>query len=139
MSASFLAFSSNHSVQLAGYCLFSMSPLCFICYLSTISSNTAGHTKKVIFSATTLVGYCVGNLIGPQTFIASESPTYKTAKTTIVACYGVSLILIAATYYINRRANRIRDEKNEKLPDDFVNSEFADLTDFQNPEFRYAL
>ncbi|ANB12554.1 allantoate permease [Sugiyamaella lignohabitans] len=134
-----LAFPKSHKAQLVGYFLFGLSPICFICYLSCISSNTAGHTKKVIFSATTLIGYCVGNLIGPQTFIATQAPTYTSAKIAIVVCYSLSLVIIGLTYYLNSRANKIRDEKNERLPADFVNAEFADLTDFQNPEFRYAL
>lgn len=25
------------------------------------------------------IGYCVGNIIGPQTFIASEAPVYHSA------------------------------------------------------------
>ena len=47
-------------------------PLC----LSLIASNTAGYTKKTTVSAIFFVGYCTGNIVGPQTFYASEAPSY---------------------------------------------------------------
>lgn len=31
-----------------------------------ISSNIAGYTKKQLTGAAVFVGYCVGNIIGPQ-------------------------------------------------------------------------
>jgi hypothetical protein len=46
--------------------------------------------------------------------------------------------IILTTMGILTCKNR-RDRKNERLPAEFHNSEFADLTDYQNPEFRYAL
>ena len=38
-----------------------------------VSSNVAGYTKKQLTAAVLFTGYCVGNIIGPQTFIASEA------------------------------------------------------------------
>lgn len=46
--------------------------------LTMVSSNVAGYTKKQLTGAVLFTGYCVGNIIGPQTFISSEarkSPT----------------------------------------------------------------
>ena len=37
-----------------------------------VSSNVAGYTKKQLIGAVLFTGYCVGNIIGPQTFIDSE-------------------------------------------------------------------
>lgn len=139
VSGCLLAFPSSHKAQLAGYYLQGMAVIGWICFISCITSNSAGHTKKVVTSAICMIGYCVGNLIGPQTFVAKEAPHYRSAKITIVVCFAVCLCLTIAVYLINVRANRIRDEKNERLDPSFVNSEFADLTDFENPEFRYAL
>lgn len=134
-----LAFGVNNHMKYAGLCFFGMSPIPWLCMLSLVSSNTAGHTKKVVTSAMSLVAYCVGNLIGPQTFLVREAPGYQTAKIVIVACYAICLILMITMYVLNVWENKRRDRKNEKLPEEFVNSEFADLTDFQNPEFRYAM
>lgn len=139
VSGCLLAFPSNTNAQLAGYYLQGMAVIGWICFISCVSSNTAGHTKKVVTSAICMIGYCVGNLIGPQTFKSAEAPHYKSAKIAIVVCFVICLFLTVLLYCINVRANKIRDEKNEKLDSSFVNSEFADLTDFENPEFRYSL
>jgi ACS family allantoate permease-like MFS transporter len=134
-----LAYGHNTHTKYAGMCLFGLSPIPWLCLLSLVASNTAGHTKKVVTSALSLIAYCVGNLIGPQTFLVSQAPTYQTAKTLIVVCYCITLALLSCLYVLNVWENKRRDRKDEKLPPEFHNSEFADLTDFQNPEFRYAL
>jgi MFS family permease len=41
--------------------------------LTMVSSNVAGYTKKQLTCAVLFTGYCVGNIVGPQTFIASEA------------------------------------------------------------------
>jgi hypothetical protein len=45
--------------------------------LSLVTSNVAGFTKRSIVSSMLFVGYCVGNIVGPQFFLASEAPVYK--------------------------------------------------------------
>lgn len=45
--------------------------------LSLIASNTAGFTKKATVNAIFFIGYCAGNIGGPQLFIAKEAPTYQ--------------------------------------------------------------
>jgi MFS family permease len=47
--------------------------------LTIVSSNVAGYTKKQLTGAMLFTGYCVGNIIGPQTFKDSEKPGYKSA------------------------------------------------------------
>lgn len=44
--------------------------------LSLVSSNVAGFTKRSVVSALLFVAYCVGNIVGPQFFLASEDPAY---------------------------------------------------------------
>lgn len=41
--------------------------------LTMVSSNVAGYTKKQLTGAVLFTGYCVGNIIGPQTFIAKQA------------------------------------------------------------------
>lgn len=141
--ACMLAFAkqSPHA-RLAGYYLLFVYPLTTICNLSCFSSNVAGHTKKLTVNAIYLVGYCAGNLVGPQTFRASQAPEYVGGEIAIVVCYIASLILIALIYYSywreNKRRDRLQAEGLLQAPD-FENFEFADLTDKENPNFRYAL
>jgi ACS family allantoate permease-like MFS transporter len=127
----------NDKAQLAGYMMNNASPVSFVCMLSSIGSNTAGHTKKVLTNAVYLIGYCVGNLIGPLTFMEKEAPRYTSAKLSMAICSIIMTAIQCVMLYVNWAENRRRDKKNEKL--EMENSEFADLTDKQNPEFRYLL
>jgi len=43
--------------------------------LTMISSNIAGYTKKQVTAAVVFIGFCIGNTVGPQTFINSEART----------------------------------------------------------------
>ncbi|GMM27582.1 hypothetical protein DAMA08_002980 [Martiniozyma asiatica (nom. inval.)] len=138
-----LAFATQSpNARLAGYYLMTISPVTLICNLSCFTSNVAGHTKKVTTNAIFLIGYCVGNLIGPQTFIASQAPEYRGGQIAIVVCYIVSLILIGWLYYNywseNKRRDRLMAEGSLVVPQ-IENIEFADLTDKENTLFRYQL
>jgi hypothetical protein len=44
--------------------------------LSLAASNIAGFTKKSTVMAMIFLGYCAGNLSGPQFFISTEAPDY---------------------------------------------------------------
>jgi len=48
--------------------------------LTMVSSNVAGSTKKQLTSALLFTGYCVGNIIGPQTFVDSEKRKHIASK-----------------------------------------------------------
>jgi len=65
--------------RLVGLWLCFFQGLGFSMSLTMISSNVAGYTKKQLTGAILFTGYCVGNIIGPQTFIASEAPNYHSA------------------------------------------------------------
>lgn len=47
-------------------------PLC----MSLVSSNVAGFSKRSTVSAMVFVAYCLGNIVGPQFYNASEAPSY---------------------------------------------------------------
>ncbi|CDK27146.1 unnamed protein product [Kuraishia capsulata CBS 1993] len=138
-----LAFAKhNKEARLAGYFLLNLQPIGYFCLLSSFAANTAGHTKKVTVDAIYLIGYCVGNLIGPQTFIASQAPSYSGGKIAMVVGYSVSFVLMsfiyASYYFDNKRRDKAELERGGpvQLPE---NAEFADLTDLENPNFRYSL
>lgn len=44
--------------------------------LSIVTSNVAGFSKKSVVSSLLFIAYCVGNIAGPQFFLASEEPSY---------------------------------------------------------------
>nr|QFR37074.1 MFS transporter [Cyberlindnera americana] len=137
-----LAFADSKNVGLGGLFIMQVSDIGFICVVSIFQSNVAGHTKKMVGNAMFLVAYCAGNVIGPQTFKSSESPDYHTAKGTIVGCYCGAIVILIILFFAYHLENKKRDKAREALGEKYVkieNIEFADLTDKQNPEFRYAL
>ena len=119
-------------------------------------SNVAGATKKSVMAATIFVAYCVGNIVGPQ-LIKSQSKgrhypelwlgliiwyailCFQTGASEANRCSYCILIVTAVVLYMHlRRENKKRDavefstEKRDELA-------FKDLTDKENPYFRYVL
>ncbi|KIW91200.1 uncharacterized protein Z519_08095 [Cladophialophora bantiana CBS 173.52] len=104
---------------------------------SWITSNYAGHTKKITMNAIVLMSFCVGNIIGPETFRAKDAPQYIPAKLTIVVILSVAIVLAITLDLLYARENKKRDrEGHQDLPQDY---EFLDLTDKENRNFRYLL
>lgn len=136
-----LAFAENLNAQLAGYSLFYLCPLVMICGLSSCASNVAGHTKKVTVNAIFLIGYCVGNLIGPQTFMDKQAPEYNGAKIAMVVSGCAATVIMIVIWIIMAAENKRRDARAaDYLEFEHIeNHEFADLTDMENPLFRYTI
>ncbi|AQZ15852.1 hypothetical protein BZL39_J00170 [Zygosaccharomyces parabailii] len=135
-----MSFAGPPKAQLAGYYLLMVSPGAMIVMFSLVSSNVSGYTKKTTVGAIYLIGYCVGNLIGPQTFKAKDASGYRPAKIVMVAFYVITLVTFPILYLVNRKENKRRDKMAEEgLIQHEKNSEFADLTDRENLEFRYVL
>lgn len=62
--------------RLAGFWLIMAVAPAFPLMLSLSASNIAGFTKKSTVMAMIFLGYCAGNLSGPQFFISTEAPNY---------------------------------------------------------------
>ncbi|SPB47312.1 unnamed protein product [Aspergillus niger] len=128
--------SDNKGAKLAGNyltnCVGAALPLLY----STVGANVAGHTKKVTMNAIALMSFCLGNILGPLSFRTEDEPEYMPAKVAIVATVSVAIAFTVALkcYYIWE--NRRRDRKCAGLQHE-ENSEFLDLTDKENLEFRY--
>lgn len=86
-------------------------------------------------SAIVLMSFCVGNIIGPETFRDSDAPQYIPAKITIVIVLAFAIVCTLAIVFAYMMENKKRDrEGHHDLPADF---EFLDLTDKENRNFRY--
>lgn len=74
--------------------------------------NAAGTTKRTITIAVLFVGQCIGNIIGPQVYLAREKPVYRTGLAVDIACWGglVVAILTMAAYlkYLNKQQEKRR-------------------------------
>ncbi|WVQ85413.1 hypothetical protein IAT38_007578 [Cryptococcus sp. DSM 104549] len=129
----------------AGYCLLYWWPVCVIFILSILSSCVSGTTKKVMFNLSYNLGYCVGCILGPQTFRASDAPNYPVAKGVMLAFIIMSGVCLALLWLVHFLENRRRDKADaadkaagivHEVP---WNVEFLDLTDKQQRAFRYPL
>ncbi|KAJ5595596.1 uncharacterized protein N7459_001804 [Penicillium hispanicum] len=103
------------------------------------ASNVAGATKKSIMAATVFVAYTVGNIIGPQLVKSgTKAQHYPVLWKGIVICYCITIAAALGLYGLLWRENRLRDtfELDDVQRDKIA---FDDLTDKQNPFFRYAL
>lgn len=84
-----------------------------------------------------------GNIIGPLTFTGATYPTYTPAKITIMAtgalAIAATLLLIWKYNHENKRRDKLAIGVGEGEVHHVRDSEFMDLTDRQNLEFRYCL
>lgn len=109
--------------------------------MSMISRNIGGQTKKSIVVTMNFVSWCTGNAIGPQVFLSYDAPRYFIAFATHMGCYVLLVIVIAFLRFHLMRQNRKKDELasagvREAQDDHYVHA-FDDLTDRENPNFRY--
>lgn len=110
-----------------------------------IPSNVAGRTKKTIVSSATFVGYCVGNMAGSQIFKTKDAPRYVPGTVGACVCLGLEFVLICSwrLYYVwqNKKrdkaaiASGLSKEEQESIGREMGES---NMTDLQNPHFRYT-
>jgi hypothetical protein len=111
-----------------------------------VSSNIAGYTKKQVTAAVLFTGYCVGNIIGPQTFIAKEAPHYHSAYIAMLVGFTCKLIAILVLYWYMWTENKRRDREQAERGDlreledrEAVEQGMHDITELDNNGFRYTL
>lgn len=100
-------------------------------------SETNHVLEKSTVSASTFVGYCVGNVIGPVIFGASPGPVYHAGFVGSFVCLCGVVVIASITCLMLLRENRKRDKRTGRPVG--VHSIDEDLTDMQNEEFRYVL
>ncbi|WWD16271.1 hypothetical protein CI109_100697 [Kwoniella shandongensis] len=109
---------------------------------SILYANVAGTTKKIAVYGISYWGYCVGNLVGPQTFISTEAPLYPSATLTMLIGYCLSILLVILYGISCWSSNKLKEKEQAEWEathhDEDVAEEWKDLTDRQNPYFRYS-
>ncbi|KAI0758288.1 MFS general substrate transporter [Irpex lacteus] len=114
------------------------------------ASNTSGHTKKVTINAMTLAAFCIGNIVGSETFLPKDAPNYIPGKTGILILLSITFFLCFVLRYLNMRLNSKKRQEIAALKeinswtDDDIEKErqrhaFLDMTDIENPYFVYTL
>uniref|UniRef100_A0A8H7NQC4 Major facilitator superfamily (MFS) profile domain-containing protein n=1 Tax=Bionectria ochroleuca TaxID=29856 RepID=A0A8H7NQC4_BIOOC len=107
----------------------------YVVGIGLAQANTAGHTKKTVVFAILYIGYAVGNLIGPQTFIATQAPAYVGGTISMIVCYCVCIGLMACYWALASWQNKKKSAAaiESAATEDAVES-FLDKTDFEQQE-----
>lgn len=103
--------------------------------ISLITRNTAGQTKKSLTMTFLFVGWAVGNLIAPQIFQNSDAPRYLHGFLAHIVIYAVFIALTVLTRVILMRRNKAKEGESSDVSHELA---FQDLTDRENPNFRYV-
>jgi hypothetical protein len=129
---------------LACYYLTAFYTASFAMCMSLLTANTGGSTKRTTVNAIFFISYCVGNIIGPFAFKSSEAPRYPSGIIAIMVAYCVEIVvLILFAQYLSWRNNVKARNLIEKGLEETSEEEkaligFKDMTDLENPFFRYT-
>ncbi|KAF8076228.1 MFS general substrate transporter [Lyophyllum atratum] len=140
---------SSHTkvgLLMAFYCMQGFGAVAVL-NLAVMSNNIAGRSKQVIASSLVFISWAVGNAIGPQVFRDNDKPRYIKAFVAHMVVYGIQLATIAFLRIRLMRQNVLK-RRAQSLPATKANGEvadeglahkhaFDDLTDKENPDFRY--
>ncbi|CUS12329.1 unnamed protein product [Tuber aestivum] len=129
---------SNRAGLLAGIYLVNSIVAVLIIIYNWLSANIAGHTKRTVSMSLVAGAFSIGNIIGPQTFQARDAPNFYPAKIAVLATQaGAALVAIVLRFYYGWQ-NSKREKRSavpQNLPED---SKWLNLTDKENPNFRYV-
>lgn len=104
-------------------------------------ANVGSTSKRVVVFTISYLGYAVGNLVGPQSFLAREAPDYPTAYTVMLAGYCVTIGLMTLYGFLCWRDNKKKEVMEREWlqsiqgQDQIVAEEWKDQTD---KKVRYA-
>ncbi|KAL3251909.1 hypothetical protein ABHI18_010404, partial [Aspergillus niger] len=100
------------------------------------SSNMGGYTKRVTATAFVFLAYCIGNIIGPHAFLASEAPVYQTGCKLILGCALCQMVCAGVLRVVLVRRNKRRDDAMMGVGGEEGEGEgvMEDLTDFEETE-----
>lgn len=140
---------SSHTkvgLLMAFYCMQGFGAVAVL-NLAVMSNNVAGRSKQVIASSLVFISWAVGNAIGPQVFRDNDKPRYIKAFVAHLVVYGVQLativflrIRLVRQNVLKRRAQSLPATKanGEETDENLTHKQaFDDLTDKENPDFRY--
>jgi hypothetical protein len=114
---------------------------------SLISRNVAGQTKKSTTLAITFIAWAAGNMTAPQIFQSTDAPRYQKGLAAHFCLYALFNITLVLTRVLIMRRNKHKtatpcdSSASVKISDtkNLHTHAFEDLTDKENPEFRYEI
>ncbi|KAJ5676638.1 uncharacterized protein N7477_002271 [Penicillium maclennaniae] len=127
---------------LFGYYLSGAYVCSLVLALQMPATNRGGYTKKSTGVALVFFAYCAGNVIGPHAFLSKEAPIYETGCRVMLSFAAAQIALAICLRILLTRSNRQSDAaaaSSQAIADMSEYDELADLTDFENLNFRYVL
>ncbi|KAJ5960749.1 uncharacterized protein N7479_007899 [Penicillium vulpinum] len=133
----------NQAGRIVGMALAVVYAINFPMSFSIITSNVAGFSKKSVVSGLLFIAYCVGNIVGPQFFLASEEPSYPTGIKASMSGLVLSVFFLLCLYSYYTWENHRRD-RLYGLPEQInmgaeLQDELSNRTDREIESFRYLL
>ncbi|KAH7152647.1 MFS general substrate transporter [Dactylonectria macrodidyma] len=125
-------------VPLFGFLLLGFFTAPYIMILSLATANTAGYTKKVVTTSLIWGAYCVSNGVAPLLVRTTETAQhYPTLFKAIIPLLVLCVLLVVGLRWYLSYCNRQKEAQDtgHELPS---LTAFADMTDKQNPNFRYS-
>jgi hypothetical protein len=129
----------NKAVPAAGFIMLGFNTTPQLMVVTLLTANTSGFTKKSFTSAMIWIAYCVTNGWAPLIVKTQEvTEHYPTLCEPIISllcvAFAAGVCLYAYLTYENKRRDRVApvDEATK------AQTAFADLTDKENPNFRYV-
>ncbi|KAL1796463.1 hypothetical protein ACET3X_005003 [Alternaria dauci] len=103
--------------------------------MSMLTRNVGGQTKKSVCITMNFFAWCAGNAIGPKVFFDGD-PRYLKSLSIHLGCYSALLCVIAFLRFNLTLRNK---KKDREFGTEINNAHgFDDLTDKENPNFRYV-
>lgn len=112
--------------------------------MSLVIANVSGSSKKSTVNAIFFISYCAGNIIGPFSFLEREAPKYTSGMIAVVVAFCVEAGLLGVFAVYAARLNKKKKQELEAMhssgratEEERVNLAFQDVTDKENPFFKY--
>lgn len=111
--------------------------------MAVATANTAGHTKKITTNAMLLIGYCLGNFVGPFFFKSDQAPGYSLGVGMMFFCIAVQVFCLVGIWVLlwarNRKRSRfiqgVSPDNNDPAVQGYERG-LLDETDLENPYFK---
>ncbi|KAL7913901.1 MFS general substrate transporter [Trichoderma velutinum] len=126
-------------VPFAGFVLLAFFAVAYVMLLSLMTANTAGHTKKSVTSGLVWASTVTSNAVGPLLVDTTEAAQhYPSLVVPIIALVGLSIVMVGLLRIYMTYQNKRRDANSTVTEGGINQTAFQDLTDRENPNFRYS-
>jgi hypothetical protein len=145
---------------LVSFYLLGLSTAGFVMVLGWIPCVVSGHTKKLACNALFLIGYSVGQILATQFWKQQYRPRNIVPWSIVMTTYALDILMVYGIRLYLQAENRRRDREleasgkpyekygiievpNPEKPGEMIKQKvdinLLDLTDWENPAFRYVL